>query len=177
VTAEVGFGKETNDRQALAAAWEDYDDDGDPDLYVANDFGPHDLWRNDGGKFVNVAFEARVEDFGSGMSVSWGDFNRDGKIDLYVGNMFSSAGNRIAFQTHKVQGLTERTLPILQRFAKGNSLFENLGGSRFREVGDVYGVEMGRWAWSSLFTDINNDGWEDLFVVNGYVTNDDPHDL
>jgi hypothetical protein len=162
---------------ALAAAWEDYDDDGDPDLYVANDFGPNDLFRNDGGKFVNVAIEARVEDFGSGMSVSWGDFNRDGRIDLYVGNMFSSAGNRITFQADKLRALDARSLPLLQRFAKGNSLFENVGGGRFREVSDPLGVEMGRWAWSSLFVDINNDGWEDLYVSNGYVTNDNPDDL
>jgi hypothetical protein len=177
VTAEVGFGKETNDRQALAAAWVDYDDDGDVDLYVANDFGPNDLWRNDGGKFVNVAQEARVEDFGSGMSVSGGDFNRDGRMDLYVGNMFSSAGNRIVFQTEKMRGTDAQSLPLLQRFAKGNSLFQNLGGGRFQEVSNPLGVEMGRWAWSSLFVDVNNDGWEDLFVVNGYVTNDNPDDL
>ena len=177
VTDEVGLGGKTNDRQALAAAWEDYDNDGDLDFYVANDFGPNDLWRNDGGKFVNVALEARVEDFGSGMSAIWGDFNRDGKMDLYVGNMFSSAGNRITFQTDKMRATDPRSLPVLQRFAKGNSMFENLGGGRFREVGDTLGVEMGRWAWSSLFVDVNNDGWEDLFVVNGYVTNDIPHDL
>jgi hypothetical protein len=175
VTEAVGLGKD-NFRVALAAAWEDYDDDDDPDLYVANDFGPNDLFRNDGGKFVNVAIEARVEDFGSGMSVSWGDFNRDGRIDLYVGNMFSSAGNRITFQTDKLRSL-DRSLPLLQRFAKGNSLFENLGSGRFREVGDPLGVEMARWAWSSLFTDINNDGWEDLVVANGYVSNDNPDDL
>ncbi len=177
VTDEVGLGGKTNDRQALAAAWEDYDNDGDQDLYVANDFGPHDLWRNDGGKFVNVALEAHVEDFGSGMSVSWGDFNRDGKMDLYVGNMFSSAGNRITFQTDKMRVQDARSLPLLQRFAKGNSMFENLGGGRFHEVGGPLGVEMGRWAWSSLFVDVNNDGWEDLFVVNGYVTNDIQDDL
>ena len=36
---------------------------------------------------------------------------------------------------------------------------------------------MGRWAWSSNFVDLNNDGWDDLVVMNGYITNDDPHDL
>ncbi|MCI0461744.1 MAG: VCBS repeat-containing protein [Gemmataceae bacterium] len=176
VTAEVGL-KKYNYRVALAAAWEDYDEDGDPDLYVANDFGPNDLFRNDGGKFVNVALEARVEDYGSGMSVSWGDYNRDGRMDLYVGNMFSSAGNRITFQAEKLRALAPDSLSLLQRFAKGNSLFENLGNGRFSEVGDRLGVEMGRWAWSSLFVDLNNDGWQDLYVVNGYVTNDMPDDL
>ena len=67
--------------------------------FAAPTLGRHNdeafLYRNDHGKFVNVAREARVEDYGSGMSVSFGDFNRDGKVDLYVGNMFSSAGNLV----------------------------------------------------------------------------------
>ena len=68
------------------------------DLYVANDFGRNNLYRNDGGRFVDVAGQAGVEDMASGMSASWGDYNQDGHMDLYVGNMFSSAGNRIAYQ-------------------------------------------------------------------------------
>ena len=63
------------------------------------------------------------------------------------------------------------------RFAKGNSLFKNIGQGRFRDVGALAGVEMGRWSWSSLFADLNNDGWDDLVVANGYITTDDPGDL
>ncbi len=84
-----------NRRHSLAASWEDYDNDGDPDLYVANNYGQNCLYRNDGGKFVNVAQAAGVVDYGSGMSVSWGDYDHDGWFDLYVGNTFSSAGSRI----------------------------------------------------------------------------------
>lgn len=87
-----------NRRFSLAAAWEDYDNDGDQDLYVANDFGRNCLYRNDGGSFVNVAAMAGVEDHASGMSVSWGDCDRDGYMDIYVSNMFSAAGNRVTFQ-------------------------------------------------------------------------------
>ena len=65
----------------------------------------------------------------------------------------------------------------MQRHARGNSLFRNLGDGRFADVSVAAGVTMGRWAWGSLFTDINNDGWEDLHVVNGFFTNDDPGDL
>ena len=103
VTAEVGL-DQNNRKFSFAAAWEDYDNDGDLDLYVANDFGRKNLYRNDGvgsvtgGRFRDVAAEAGVEDIGAGMSVSFGDYDRDGRMDLYVGNMFSSAGNRIAFQ-------------------------------------------------------------------------------
>jgi hypothetical protein len=178
VAKEVGL---ASDRRALAAAWEDYDNDGDQDLYVANDFGPNHLFRNDGGKFVEVAVEAGVEDFGSGMSVSWADFNRDGKMDLYVGNMFSSAGNRITHETKPPEAVkksgNKEVVTALRRFAKGNSLFENVGQGRFREVGDQRGVELGRWAWASPFVDVNNDGWDDIVVSNGFVTSDDPDDL
>src|SRR5258708_20094642 len=78
--------------------WEDLEKDGWMDLYVANDFGRHNLYRNDHGHFTDVAAAAGVEDIGAGMSVSWGDFNRDGLMDLYVANMFSSARSRIAYQ-------------------------------------------------------------------------------
>lgn len=176
VTKETGLG-EDNHRHSLAAAWEDYDGDGDPDLYVANDYGQNCLYRNDGGRFKNVASEAGVVDFGSGMSVSWGDYNRDGWMDIYVGNMFSSAGNRITRQERFKSEAREETRALYQRFAKGNSLFENRGDGTFREVGAEAAVEMGRWAWSSLFADLNNDGWEDLLVANGYITTEDTGDL
>jgi hypothetical protein len=182
VTAEVGL-EQNNRKFSFAAAWEDYDNDGDLDLYVANDFGRKNLYRNDGvgkstgGRFRDVAAEAGVEDIGAGMSVSFGDYDRDGRMDLYVGNMFSSAGNRIAFQSGFNPTADDATRGQLQRHARGNSLFRNLGDGRFADVSVAAGVTMGRWAWGSLFTDINNDGWEDLHVVNGFFTNEDPGDL
>jgi FG-GAP-like repeat len=176
VTQEVGL-DEHNRRHSLAAAWEDYDNDGDPDLYVANDYGQNCLYRNDAGHFVDQAAFAGVEDFGSGMSVSWGDYNRDGWPDLYVGNMFSSAGNRITRQQQFKPGADPRLLAVYSRFAKGNSLFANRGNGTFEEVGPALGVEMARWAWSSVFSDLNNDGWEDLLVANGYISTEDTGDL
>jgi hypothetical protein len=176
VTEEVGLDFD-NFRHSLAAAWEDYDDDGDQDVYIANDYGTNNLFRNDNGQFVDVAHEAGVLDPGSGMSVSWGDFNRDGQIDLYVGNMFSSAGGRISQQVLQAQGGPDARALLLKRFTKGNSLFQNSGGGAFKEVGDQAGVEMGRWAWSSLFVDLNNDGWDDIAVANGFISNDLLDDL
>ncbi len=176
VTQEVGL-DEHNRRHSLAAAWEDYDNDGDSDLYVANDYGQNCLYRNDAGHFVDQASSAGVEDFGSGMSASWGDYNRDGWLDLYVGNMFSSAGNRITRQQQFKPGADPRLLSVYSRFAKGNSLFANRGNGTFEEVGHASGVEMARWAWSSVFSDLNNDGWEDLLVANGYISTEDTGDL
>lgn len=176
VTEHVGL-EQNNRRFSFAASWEDFDNDGDLDIYVANDFGRNNLYRNDGGRFVDIAAESGVEDVAAGMSVSWADYDRDGNMDLYVGNMFSSAGNRIAFQRNFRPGADEETLGQLRRHARGNTLFRNAGGGRFDDVSTDAAVTMGRWAWASLFTDINNDGWEDIYVTNGFFTTEDTGDL
>lgn len=176
VTKESGIGDQ-NDHFSLASSWEDFDDDGDLDLYVANDFGRNNLYRNDNGHFTDVTTEADVEDFNPGMSVSWGDYNRDGLMDLYVGNMFSAAGSRITHQPRFVNANDQQTVAYIQRTARGNSLFASRGDGTFYEVSDTAAVTIGRWAWSSKFMDLNNDGWRDLYVVNGYATNDLPDDL
>jgi hypothetical protein len=176
VTRQVGLDV-NNRRFTLAAAWEDYDNDGDQDLYVANDFGRNNLYRNDGGRFVDVAAEAGVEDVGPGMSVAWGDYNGDGLVDLYVSNMFSSAGGRITTQSQFMQDADATTRAMVSRFARGSSLYLNQGDGRFRDVTLAAGVNVGRWAWSSNFVDLNNDGREDLVVANGFITAEDPHDL
>ncbi|MFQ5600573.1 MAG: FG-GAP repeat domain-containing protein [Candidatus Krumholzibacteriia bacterium] len=175
-TRETGLDA-NNGRWSYAAAWEDYDNDGDVDLYVANDFGRNNLYRNDGGRFVDVAAAAGVEDIASGMSVSWADYNHDGWMDLYVSNMFSSAGGRITYQRQFQETASPQTKSHYQRLARGNSLFRNLGDGTFDDVSDEAAVTMGRWAWSSNFVDINNDGWDDLVVANGYVTGEDTGDL
>ena len=176
VTAEVGL-DENNRRSSFAAAWEDYDNDGDPDLYVGNDAGRNNLYRNDNGHFTDVAIAAGVEDHAFGMSVTWGDYNRDGLMDLYVSNMFSAAGNRITFQDQFRTGISGEDKSDIQYTARGNSLFENNGDGTFRDVSVEAGVTMGRWSWGSLFADINNDGWDDLLVGNGYLTRDNHDDL
>lgn len=166
-----------NRQHSLAAAWEDYDNDGDPDLYVSNDYGHNCLYQNEGGKFTEVAAAAGVVDAGPGMSASWADYDRDGDMDLYVGNMFSSAGGRIFDQAGFRPWLPEEERGLYRRFVKGNSMFENQGDGTFGEVGVARGVETARWAWSSVFGDLNNDGWDDIVVANGYVTAPDSGDL
>jgi hypothetical protein len=179
VDSTQAFGlDENNTRWSFTAAWEDFDRDGDPDLYVANDFGRNNLYRNDSGKFVDITAEAGVEDMAAGMSVAWGDYNRDGQADLYVGNMFSSAGQRVSYQRQFAPERDEANLLGQQRMAQGNSLFAARDGmGKFEDVSELAGVTMGRWAWSSAFVDVNNDGWEDLLVANGYLTNRRDDDL
>ena len=181
VTQEVGLSM-NNRRFSLAAAWEDFDNDGDQDLYVANDFGRNNLYRNQltetgEARFVDVARDVGVEDSASGMSVAWGDVDRDGQMDLYVGNMFSAAGGRITFLPQFKSKASPEVKSRLQRFSRGSSLFRNLGDGAFRDASIAAGVNVGRWAWGSNFVDINNDGWEDIVVANGYITTDDSGDL
>ena len=160
-----------NTRFSFAAAWEDYDNDGDQDLYVANDFGRDNLYRNDNGTFKDIAADVGAEDAASGMSVSWSDYDHDGRMDIYISNMWSAAGNRIAFQPDFKKNAPPEVKQRLQRFARGNTLLKNDSDSRFEDVSKKAGVEMGRWAWGSLFADINNDGWDDILIANGFITN------
>ena len=167
-------------RFSFAASWEDFDRDGDPDLYVANDFGRNELWRNEGGRFDEVAAELGIEDLSAGMGVTWGDFDRDGWPDLYVSNMFSSAGNRVAYgRTFRkdIEPDSPGEIESYRRHARGNSLFRNLAGKGFEDVSLEAGVTMGRWAWGALCVELDNDGRPDLVVPNGFVTNTRDDDL
>jgi hypothetical protein len=176
VTSAVGLDA-NNRRYSFAAVWEDYDDDGDLDLYVANDFGRNNLYRNDDGTFVDAAAEAGVEDMAAGMGVTFADVDGDGRLDLHVANMFSSAGGRVTYQRQFKDGAAAPTRASYRRHARGNSLFRNLGQGRFADVSDEAGITMGRWAWGGLFTELDNDGRPDLFIPNGFVTGEDPGDL
>jgi hypothetical protein len=176
VTNEVGL-DDNNRKYSFAASWEDFDNDGDQDLFVANDFGRKNLYRNDNGRFRDVAGEIGADDIGAGMSAAWGDVNNDGFMDIYAGNMFSSAGNRIAFQRQFRPGADEKTLAEFQRTARGNTLLINDGQGKFQDRSVEAAVTLGRWAWGSVFLDINNDGWEDIFVSNGFVTGHVTQDL
>ena len=167
VTREVGL-DQNNTRWSFSASWEDYDRDGDPDLYVANDFGRNCLYQNNNGQFSNIARRAGVEDMAAGMSVSWGDSNRDGTPDLLIGNMFSSAGLRVSYQRNYEAGK--------KRMARGNTLFI-ASKDGFQDASIASGITNGGWAWSSGFADLNNDGWQDLVVTNGYLSNSRDDDL
>lgn len=167
-TESVGLGV-NNDRWSFSASWEDYDNDGDSDLYVANDFGRNCMYRNEGGHFTEDAKGLGLEDTGAGMSVSWGDYDRDGTFDLYIGNMFSAAGNRVGRQNKFApdRGLDEKQ--EMRKMSQGNTLYRGTEGG-FSDVTRDARVSMGRWAWSSGFVDIDNDGWEDIVIANGYIT-------
>ncbi|HEY7353393.1 MAG TPA: FG-GAP-like repeat-containing protein [Terriglobales bacterium] len=176
-TQEAGLNTDNN-RYSFACAWGDCNGNGWPDLYVANDFGRSNLYRNNGdGTFTSAAAEAGVQDAGAGMSACWADFDGDGNQDIYVGNMWSAAGMRVSDQNIFHEGEPETIREMYRHHARGNSLYRNKGQGKFENVTKAAGVEMGRWAWSSDAWDFDHDGRPDLYIANGYISGTESPDL
>ncbi len=155
-----GAGAFTDITQASGVSWAnhyyglgvlpaDLDNDGDTDLFVANDATPNVIFRNDGGTFseiglmAGVAYNANGEEE-AGMGVSGGDYDRDGDLDLYV--------------THF--------------FRESNTLYRNNGQGHFKDITARTGLEENTLAtlgWGTQFFDYDNDADLDLFVANGHV--------
>lgn len=154
-------------RWSYAAAFADVNDDGKLDLYVSNDFGENGLFVNKGDKFVDEAKERGVLDPGNGMGAAFGDINNDGRLDLHSTNMSSTAGNRILSRLFPQSSAQDN---VLMKLASGNSLFENLGGGRYRDMTADIGGLSASWAWGGGFIDFDNDGWEDLYSPNGFIS-------
>jgi enediyne biosynthesis protein E4 len=134
----------------LGVSFADYDNDGWLDLYVANDGTPNYLYKNNrDGTFADVSFESGASYSGSGveqgsMGVTWGDFDGDGKLDLFATNFDNEP----------------------------NTLYRNVGNKGFIDVSAETGVAQSSRplvGWGTSFADFDNDGWLDLFVVNGHV--------
>ena len=155
-------------RNSMQATWSDYDEDGDSDLYVANDWAADHLFRNDGKDgFADVTAEAGTTAFGFAMGATWGDYDNDGKQDLYVTNMFSKAGQRI---TSQVDGLNSD----YGESAAGNYLYRQSDDGKFDLVSGLKPPAMlvakAGWGWGGQFADFDNDGWLDIYSINGYFT-------
>ena len=157
-------------RCSYQSSWMDYDNDGDADLYICNDFSPDVFLRNDTDQgsfqvsFTDVTQQViPTMDMGFGMGCDWGDYDNDGDLDLYVSNMYSKAGNRIVDQI-------EGTDPRFKVAAHGNFLFQNNDGVFEQVAGDgkdQQHVARVGWSYGGQFADFDNDGQLDLYVPSG----------
>ena len=177
VTAISGMNR-NNTRFSFCCGWSDYNNDGWPDLYVANDFGRKNLYHNNGnGTFSDVAQSLGVEDLGAGMSVCWLDSKSKGREDLYVADMWTAAGERISMQQEFQKEAPLPVRDLYRKHAMGNSLFQNNGHGAFEDTTAKAGLSMGRWSWSADSWDFDHDGFADLYVVNGMLSGPDRYDL
>ncbi len=149
VANKIGVGDEKK-YFGLSAVWGDYDNDGWPDFFVADDSSPNYLYHNNkNGTFSEVGFEMAVSYSGNGdeqgtMGSTWGDYDNDGKLDLFVTN----------FENEQ------------------NTLYKNLSSKGFLDVSGLSKtgpVSVPYVGWGTSFEDFDNDGWLDLMVVNGHV--------
>jgi len=177
LTEAAGLNVE-NDRYTFACTWGDCNGDGWPDLYVVNDFGRNNLYRNKGdGTFAAVSTEAKVDEAGAGMSACWMDFDNDGKQDIYAAGMWVAAGMRVFGQPHFPDQDPDKVRALYRRHMIGNSLYRNLGNDQFQNVAMSAGVEMGRWSWSTDAWDFDHDGYPDLYIANGYISGHNASDV
>ena len=154
-------------RWSYAAQFADLNHDGRQDLYVVNDFGENALYMNLGNRFEDRAEFSGILDPGNGMGVSFGDYNNDGQLDLYVTNMSSTAGNRILGRLFPEAGPDNN---VLRKLAAGSSLFRGGSDGTFTDVTQQMGPFQAGWAWGGIFIDFDNDGWQDLYSPNGFIS-------
>jgi len=158
VTEKVGL---TFPGWTLAVGAADLDNDGWPDLYMANDFGADEIYFNTGAaenpprfrSFVGKADRPAIgDDWWKGMNVDFGDVDDDGFLDIYVTNILA--------ENYKTD--------------EGNMLWINQQGRDFVNAGRKTGTHDGGWGWGAKFADFDNDGRLDILEVNGFVTGRDP---
>jgi len=152
VSAKLGIDSR---RWALAAAAADLRGSGHQDLFIANDYGVSELYFNDGKQFREVGQQTGVG-FApkSGMTAAFGDVLNRGEYAIYVSN------------------ISEDGILI-----QGNNLWvpeqvKSDPGVRYENLARALGVEMGGWSWGMQFGDLNNDGTQDVYLTNGYVSAD-----
>jgi hypothetical protein len=145
---------------SMAVAVADYDNDGLPDIYVAN-HGPNVLYRNRGnGTFKDVTGKAAVGDAGCSVGAAWLDLDRDGLLDLYVGNY-------IEFDPDYDLYYEPDGFPGPMAYAgQPDRLYRNLGGGRFEEIGERLGLTRSGRAMSVAAGDYDGDGYTDVYVTN-----------
>ena len=146
-----------NDRYAKGAAWGDFDDDGDGDLYVSNFGEANRLYRNNGdGTFTDVAPELGVTEPLASFACGFFDYDNDGRLDLYVNDYGASLEDWVA-------GMLGRA-PL---GASHPRLYHNEGPSGFRDMGPSSGLAKPALAMGMGVGDVDNDGFLDIYMGTG----------
>lgn len=157
----------------LGAAWGDYDNDDDLDLYITA-YGPNRLFRNDGGAFVDVTSQAAVGDPSFSAGCAWMDYDADGHIDLYVANYvhFDVSEEDRQRTAHQYGSEIPFTINPSSFAPARNRLFRNNGDGSFSDVAQSAGVadEQGR-SLGVVWFDFDGDGLVDLYVANDVSAN------
>ncbi len=154
-----------------SAAWWDFDEDGWPDLYVANDFAGADvLYRNNrDGTFTVVTVSVVSRAPYSWMGSDFGDVNNDGRLDLLVADMAATThlkDQRTMAETRSRMRVPPQGSNEVRQFPF-SSLYLNIGTGRCLEVAHMTGLAATDWTWSPRWEDLDNDGRVDLHVTNG----------
>jgi hypothetical protein len=197
VTAQAGV---REGGLTLGVSFGDYDNDNYQDIYVTNDFGRNALFRNKGdGTFADVSKETGTLDFGYGMSSTFGDIDNDGDLDIYVSNVHSGQrwyGQSVTLYQYMLNSFREGTLwedfstyreifslvgmdwrHYGDRMVKGNSLLLNDGKGHFTDISEKARTNPFGWFWGSTIFDYDNDGRQDIYAVNGWITSKTTADL
>lgn len=163
----------------LGVVASDFNLDGCPDLYVANDFQENDFlyYNNCDGTFTESMARSMGHTSRFSMGVDAADFNNDGRPDLMALDMLpereeilKTSANAESFNVFNLKAKAG----YHPQYAR-NTLQLNRGGGRFSEVGYLAGVYATDWSWAPLFADLDNDGYKDLFITNGIYRR--PNDL
>jgi enediyne biosynthesis protein E4 len=167
VTETAGI---TGETQSHSATWWDYDNDGWPDLYVANDYGaPDRLYHNNrDGTFTDVLSQVAPRTSFSSMGADLGDVNNTGLIDFIVADMAATNHQKDQHSLADARGRTEEDLVSPTPKTHWNALLLNTGTGRFMEGAHLEGVAATDWTWCPLLEDLDNDGRLDLFITNGF---------
>lgn len=180
------------------AAWGDYDNDGDLDLFVSNTVGQQDfLYRNNGnGTFVEVSALAGMTDVSWGEGVAWGDYDGDHDLDLFVANevgqqdfLYQNNGNGTFTNVAQTVGMTDASggngaawgdydgdgdldLYVANRIGQQDFLYRNNGNGTFTDVATSVGMTDGSHGVGIAWADYDADGDLDLYVANGTTHQD-----
>lgn len=161
-------------RRTYSSSFVDLDDDGDLDLLVVSDFAGADIYLNDGRGHFTDSRALLDEPHAFGMAHTFGDYDGDGQMDLLMIGMNSHVANRLEELSPGRPEFAEHQR-MRAKMAFGNRLYLR-AGSRFQHTAMSEQVARTGWSWGATTGDFDNDGDQDLYVVNGHISGETARD-